>query len=109
MYHPNLMQFQLAAELGLDWKGTSETQGGATSTGRFLQRYHGSIDFLDQKPYAVSFFGDKDMTYREYDFFSRVRVDSESYGGRAGYTAGPVPFTVSAQHYEETQDDPVRP
>jgi hypothetical protein len=109
MYHPNLMQFQLATELGLDWRSTSENPGGATSTGRFLQRYHGSLDFLDQKPYAVSLFGDKDMTYREYDFFSRVRVDSESYGGRAGYTAGPVPFTVSAQHYEESQDDPVRP
>ena len=109
LYHPNLMQFQLATELGLDWKNSSETPGGASSTGRFLQRYHGSMDLLDQKPYAVSLFGDKDMTDREYDFFSRVRVDSESYGGRAGYTAGSVPFTVSVQHYEELQEDPVRP
>lgn len=109
LYHPNLVQFQLATELGLDWKTSSETPGASESNGRFLQRYHGSIDFLDQKPYAASLFGDKDMTYREYDFFSRVRVDSESYGGRAGYTAGPVPFTVSVQHYDEFQDDPVRP
>jgi hypothetical protein len=109
LYHPNLMQFQLAAELGLDWKMSSETPGASESNGRLLQRYHGSMDFLDQKPYAVSLFADKDMTYREYDFFSRVRVDSESYGGRAGYTAGPVPFTVSVQHYDESQEDPTRP
>ena len=109
LFHPNLVQFQLNAELGLDWKSSRENPGNSASSEGFLQRYHGSIDFLDQKPYAVSLFGDKDMTYREYDFFSRVRVDSESYGGRAGYTAGPVPFTVSAQHYDESQDDPIRP
>ncbi|MEI8290410.1 MAG: hypothetical protein WCH99_13150 [Verrucomicrobiota bacterium] len=109
LYHPNLVQFQLNTELGLDWKTSSETPGASESNGRFLQRYHGSIDFLSQKPYAVSLFGDKDMTYREFDFFSRVRVDSESYGGRAGYAAGPVPFTISVQHYNEFQNDPIRP
>ena len=109
VYHPNLMQFQLATELGLDWKDSQEDPGQATSNGRFLQRYHGTMDFLDQKPYAVSLFGDKDMTYREYDFFSRVRVDSEAAGGRAGYTAGPLPFMVSVQHYDEVQEDPIRP
>ncbi len=109
LYHPNLVQFQLAAELGLDWKTSSETPGAAENNGRLLQRYHGSMDVLEQKPYAVSLFADKDMTYREYDFFSRVRVESDSYGGRAGYTAGPVPFTVSVQHYDEWQEDPTRP
>ena len=109
LYHPNLIQFQLDTELGLDWKVSSQDPGSSENNGRFLQRYHGTIDFLSQKPYAVSLFGDKDMTYREYDFFSRVRVNSESVGGRGGYSTGPVPFTVSLQHYEESQDDPQRP
>ncbi len=109
VYHPNLMQFHLDTELGLTWQDTQVDPGGSASDGKFLQRYHGTVDFLTQKPFATSFFASKEMTYREYDFFSRFRVDSESYGGRTGYAAGPVPFSISAQHYQEVLDNPQRP
>ena len=109
VYHPNLVQFHLDTELGVSWEDTETSPGSTSSTGKFLQRYHGSVDFLDQKPYATSVFGDKDMTYRDYDFFSRVRIDSEHCGGRTGYLAGPLPFTVSVQHFNETEENPVRP
>jgi len=109
VYHPNLLQYQLKTELGTDWQDSRATPGGQTANARFLQRYHGSLDFLQQKPYATSVFADKDMSYRDYDFFSRVRVESERYGARSGYTEGAVPFTVSAQHYDESVADPSRP
>jgi hypothetical protein len=109
LYHPNLVQFQFNPELGSSWESTRVDPGGSASNVKFLQRYHGVVDFLDQKPYATSIFGDKDTTYRDYDFFSRVRLDSEQYGGRTGYEAGPVPFSVSVRHYDETEDNPFRP
>ncbi|HLP75538.1 MAG TPA: hypothetical protein VK327_01360 [Candidatus Paceibacterota bacterium] len=109
VYHPNLMQFHLNTELGPSWKDTQADPGGSASTVKFLQRYHGAMDFLSMKPYASSIFADKDMTYRDYDFFSRVRVDTDNYGARSGYTAGPVPFTVSVQHFDETEHNDIRP
>ena len=109
VYHPNLVQFHLDAELGMDWEDTEVNPGGSASSWKFLQRYHGVVDFLEQKAYATSFFADKDMTYRDYDFFSRVRIESEQYGGRTGYTAGPLPVIVSVQHYDEVEENPSRP
>jgi len=108
-YHPNLLQYSAHTELGWDWQDARQSPGDAETDSEFLQRYHFSLDLLRQKPYAISLFADKDLTYRDYDFFSRVRVDSERYGGRTGYSAGAVPFSISAQHYEEHVDDLSRP
>ncbi|MCX6886688.1 MAG: hypothetical protein NTX27_16805 [Verrucomicrobia bacterium] len=109
VYHPNLLQYKLNTELGADWQETRQDPGGSASSLDFLQRYHGSIDLLQLKPYTVNLFADKDITYRDYDFFSRVRVESQRCGGRTGYSAGPVPFSVTAQHYDEVIVDDRRP
>lgn len=109
IYHPNLVEYHLNPELGLDWQSSREQPGGAASDLRFLQRYHGTIDILRAKPYALSLYGDKDLTARDYDFFTRVRVDSERYGARAGLQAGPVPFSAAVEHFEETTADLSRP
>ncbi|HEX9047092.1 MAG TPA: hypothetical protein VF988_08690 [Verrucomicrobiae bacterium] len=108
VYNPNLLQFRLNTELGPSWE-ESKTDAGGFSSVRLLQRYDGSVDIFAEKPYATSLYGDKDMTYRNYDFFSRVRVDSEQYGARSGYAQGPVPVSVGVQHYAETEDNTVRP
>ncbi|MEI6568885.1 MAG: hypothetical protein WCR20_19540, partial [Verrucomicrobiota bacterium] len=109
VYHPNLLQYKLNTEFGADWQETRQDPGGSASSLDFLQRYHGSIDLLQLKPYTVNLFADKDITYRDYDFFSRVRVESQRCGGRTGYSAGPVPFSVTAQHYDEVIVDDRRP
>ena len=109
IYHPNLLHYDCRPEFGLDWQNTTVDPGEHGTDSHFLGRYHASMDVLGQKPYAVGLFADKDMTYRDYDFFSRVRVDSERYGVRSGYSTGRVPFTVSYQHYHELVDDLTRP
>jgi hypothetical protein len=109
VYHPNFVHCSFAPELGLDWQDVRAEPGGSASESHFLQRYHGTVDILRFKPYATSLFADKDVTYRDYDFFSRVRVDSERYGVRSGFTDGPVPFTASVQHYAEVTSDLLRP
>ena len=108
-YHPNLLQYSSQTEFGLSWQDTRIDPGQHGTDSQFLQRYHLFLDFLSQKPYALALSADKDMTYRDYDFFSRVRVDSERYGARGGYSAGAVPINVAYQHYNETVDDPTRP
>ncbi len=109
VYHPNLLEYHLNTELGADFQSSSVDPCTAGSNTKFLQRYNASMDFLQQKPYATTLFAEKDETYRDYDFFTRVRVNSDRYGGRTGYSAGPVPISVSAQHYEEYIEDPTRP
>jgi len=108
-YHPNLLHYTAQTELGLDWQDARISPGDQETDMRFLQRYHVSLDILRQKPYSTTLFADKDVTYRDYDFFTRVRVDSERFGGRTGYSAGAVPMAVAAQHYEETVEDLSRP
>ena len=109
VYHPNLVTYHLNTELGLDWQYTSQTPGHDASNANFLQRYHVLVEFLRQKPYAFSVFADKDLTYRDYDFFTRTRVESERYGAHAGYSEGPVPFNVGYTHREERETELARP
>lgn len=109
IYHPNFLNLDLAAELGLDWQNAGENPGTDVTESHLLQRYHGTLDFMRQQGYATTLFADKDMTYRDYDFFNRVRVDSQRYGGRSGYSSGPVPFSLTAQHYDEVTEDLSRP
>ncbi|MCX6895040.1 MAG: hypothetical protein NTZ16_05975 [Verrucomicrobia bacterium] len=108
VYHPNLLHYRIGAELGMDWQSSRmDAQSGTSSS--FLQRYHLSLDLLRNQPYAMAAFADKDLTYRDYDFFTRVRVDSTRYGARAGYNTGPVPFNVSYTHYDEQVTELARP
>ena len=109
IYHPNLLMFSGLAELGLDYHDAKETPGDHSSETHLLQRYHVTVDILRQKPYATGLFADKDFTYRDYDFFSRVQVDSQRFGGHSGYAEGVVPFAVSYQHYDEKVLDLSRP
>lgn len=100
-YHPNLLEYATQVELGLGYQNSSVSPGASGSDTQFLQRYHFAMDLLKQKPYATSLFADKDLTFRNYDFFSYVRVDSQRFGARSGYAAGAVPFSASFQHYDE--------
>ena len=108
-YHPNLLEYSCRTELGLGYQNSRVDPGNAASDTKFFQRYYVSTDLLKQKPYAITLFADKDMTYRDYDFFSRVPVNSERFGARSGYSVGAVPFYVSFQHYDEDVLAPNRP
>ena len=107
-YHPNLLYYRLVTELGVDWQRSREHEKSGSTTS-FLHRYHVSLDLPRPKPYRLSVFADKDLTYRDYDFFSRVRVESTRYGARSGYTTGPVPFSLSYTHYDENVTETLRP
>ncbi len=109
VYHENLLKYDVNPELGMDWEQSRHSNGGDLNDARFLQRYHGTIEFLRQKPYASSIYGAKDVSYRDYDFFSRSRIDSERWVGRTGYSAGPLPVSVTVQHLDEIESETPRP
>lgn len=102
VYHPNLLGFDLAAEAGPSWQESTQDPPGGTSVGtQLLQRYHSAVNLLRVKPYATRSFADKDVTFSDFDFFNRVRVDSQRYGGDTGYGAGPAPFRLGYVHLKE--------
>lgn len=109
VYHPNLLQYTFGTETGFGWQEL-DTRGPAAAafTGTrqeqgLLQQYNGQFTFLPQKPYTTTLFVNKASSFREVDFFNRITVDSQGYGGYAGYSRGPVPFTISAVHQEEVE------
>lgn len=102
VYHPYLLTFRLAPQLGYSWQWLERTPpGDAQHDGRLLQRYHADVTALQKKPYATSLYADQDITYQDFDFFTRARVDSLRLGGSTGYQAGPIPFRLTYAHREE--------
>ncbi|MEW6719743.1 MAG: hypothetical protein AB1346_04760 [Thermodesulfobacteriota bacterium] len=102
VYHPNLLEFNLKAEGGLSRQElTLDPPGGTSRSTKSLQRYHGGAAILRAKPYATSLFAEKDITYQDFDFFSRARVDAQRFGGNTGYSTGPAPFRLGYSRLEE--------
>jgi hypothetical protein len=103
-YHPNLFQYQINTEGAYGWS-QDELKSGPTVIHRneleYLGRFSSSADILANKPFHTTVFGDYDHTYRDYDFFSRVLVDTWRYGLRSAYTAGSFTFTTSYTHRDE--------
>lgn len=97
VYHPNLFDYHLNLQGGEGWQETSvNLPGGGTRSDPYsLLRYQMNASILKEKPYAASFFAEREQTTTDYDFFTRAIVDQQSLGGRAGYAEGPVPFSVS--------------
>lgn len=107
IYHPNLLELSLMGQFGYDWEkiaGTGLTNAKASS---FLQNYDARVGILREKPYAATLSAGRSEYVREYDFFTTVRGEAQRYGGSAGYTEGPIPFTVEASRAEtSTEGEP---
>lgn len=110
VYHPNLLEFLLRAQVGLDSEDSSGTPGQDYSNGEtFLQSYTANLMFLREKPYAFQVTADKGTFRRDYDFFSTVQVDVQRYGVTGGYRAGKFPVSFYVSRLEETIDDEDHP
>ncbi|MBI2516957.1 MAG: hypothetical protein HYV95_08580 [Opitutae bacterium] len=96
IYHPNLLEFILRPQFGLSYQRVRlDPPGDNRENTRPLQRYHVDVSVLKAKAYATHLFADRDLTFRDFDFFNRAQIDSHRYGGSTGYNAGPVPLTLS--------------
>ena len=104
IYHPNLSRYTFDTEFAAGW--SEETTKTATTTIRrnqweWLGRLNFVIGFLQSKPYNAEGFVNYDHSYRDYDFFNRVTVDSDRFGGRAAYTIGNLYLNSSYTHRDE--------
>ena len=114
VYHPNLLDFSVAGQAGPAWQDVSITAPaisleGTRSRWWLLQRYQANLSVLKEKPYAITLFANRSDVFREYDFFSRAKVLAQTYGGRVGYAAGPVPVSLSVTRTEEDVTGLLRP
>lgn len=115
VYHPRLLDFSARAEVGLSHQNKRDDAYENTPSGRhgkeddFVQNYLLNAALLNRKPYATFLTAGRDTSDRDDDFFTRVKVDSEYYEARSGYSEGPVPVSVSARRVELNSDGTVRP
>jgi len=108
IYHPNLMQYTLASDWAVGWteEKTTTSQGFTLNRSGFdyIGNFSANAILLANKPFRASLYASSSHSFREYDFFNRALVDTLRYGGTAGYSEGPVPFTISLTRYEEDAD-----
>lgn len=112
IYHPNLCRLLVLSEGAFGWE--TETVRSATGSVdreklQYLGRFMGNASFLAQRPLNGAVFGNYDHTFRDYDFFSRVTVDSWRYGGRVNYREGPLYLTALYTHRDEDVSGQVAP
>ena len=104
VYHPNLLRYSLLSD-GAGGIAYDRIESAGDSRTReeweYLGRFHGSADILANKPLNANIFGDYDHTYRDYDFFNRVIVDSWRYGGQVNYTHEPFSLNAHYTHIDE--------
>ena len=104
IYHPNLFRFILNTEGAYGWSDETIKSRSSTihrSEMQYLGRVFGNADILANKPVRANVFGNYDHSFRDYDFFNRVIVDSSRYGGGISYNQGPLSAGVSYSHREE--------
>ena len=108
VYRPNFCVIHAYSEgaFGETWESVTSA-GGTTRSTKFdyRGRFIGDVNFFNNKPYRLGFFSSYDHTYRDYDFFNRVTLDSFSYGARLSYDEGPWSFNSVLSHREERVSD----
>lgn len=103
VYHPNLVRLHMNSEGAYGW-ARSSSNSRSEEQFEYLGRFNGSADLFSNQPLRATVFGDYDHSYRDYDFFSRLIVDTWRYGGRMSYSDGPWHVLTSYTHrQEETQ------
>ena len=108
VYHPDVLRYDLNSDGAFGYSYDQVHAGATQSRSQFeyLGRFGTDFDFLSGKPYNGSFFTSYDHTYRDNDFFNRVRVDTLRYGGRALWEIGKTSLTANYTHYDEESTSP---
>jgi hypothetical protein len=104
IYHPNFMRYDISAEgaYGHTWE-TIDRGGSSISREQwqYLGRFDATASLLAHKPYNAQIFGGYDHSYRDYDFFNRVIVDTWRYGARAAWSIENLFLNASYTHRDE--------
>lgn len=107
IYHPSFLSYRVASEGAFGWTWTTTQVEGQSKTTveerDYLGAFAGSATFLGNKPYATTAYANYDHTFRQYDFFNEVTVDTWRYGVRSGYVADQWSLTGDFFHRSEEE------
>ncbi len=111
VYHPNFCTLNLASEgaYGQSWETVTATTTTTRNKLEYLGRFNADVNLLNNKPYRLGFFSSYDHTFRDYDFFNRVTLDSLNYGARLSYKEGPWSLNSVLTHRQEETSDTANP
>ncbi len=115
VYHTNLLDYDLAVELGLSYEHERERQPQATPSQRTrsdtnpLQFYNGRAHILKEKKLSGMLFGNYNLIRLDNGFFSRRLVYQAGYGAEILYTGNVVPWSLAVGHREEEETDTLTP
>jgi hypothetical protein len=112
VYHPNFLRFQFTGEGAFGWEDQIVTSGAQRNHSQGTQMYgnfQGSAQFLANKPLNGSLSAGYARTFRDYDFFTRVTVDTLNYGGSVNYQIPWLSLGATYSHTEEDVFDPTTP
>jgi len=105
IYHPNLMRYDINVD-GAYGRTFETIDTGRSRVEReyweYLGRLNASLSLLANKPYNGQLFANYDHSYRDYDFFNRVTVDTWRYGARAAWTIENLFLNSSYTHRDES-------
>ncbi len=104
VYHPYFLKYQAEMEGAFGWsEQMTRSFNSSTHTGEmdYLGRFNASIDLFSGKPLNGTVFGGYNRTFRDYDFFNRVEVDTMTYGARTFYHLGELTLNAYYTHTDE--------
>jgi hypothetical protein len=107
IYHPNLLTYQVASEGAFGWTWDTVTVAGQTTTktkeADYLGAFNGSATLFGNRPFATTAFANYDHTFRQYDFFNEVTVNTWRYGLNTGYVQDNWSLTGGYWHRDEEE------
>lgn len=107
IYHPDFFAYNVNSEGAFGWTWDTVTVAGQATTktkeADYLGAFNASATLLATKPYATTLFANYNHTFRQYDFFNEVTVDSWRYGLNTGYTADQWSVTGGYWHRDENE------
>jgi hypothetical protein len=111
IYHPNLCRLAMNSEGAFGWE--HEVVDSTTSSTRdkfqYLGNFNANAFLFANQPYHGNIFGNYSHTYRDYDFFNRVTVDTWRYGAGFSYLNDPFTFNATYTHRDEDVSDLAAP
>jgi hypothetical protein len=115
IYHPNLFDYNLSLQLGLNSEYERFIQSASAEPAQSrtdaspLQFYRGQASILKEKKLSGSIFGNYSLIRRDNDFFSRQTFYQEEFGASLNYDGDTIPWSLMATSYEEEETDSPSP
>lgn len=112
IYHPNFFRFQLSGEGAYGWAEQMTTTGSRREHNEDFQvygNYQGSAQLFANKPLNASLYSSYGRSYREYDFFTQVTVETLGYGTRIVYSNPWLDLRTTYAHTDEDVSDTSSP